>query len=114
MVSSQNLEILRSVLEHAFYEVIHASTADQGVALSLNHSLAGVVLDSEFLTEQGWTLAQTLKGLRPAVPVLLFATEPCEIKVPHVLDGVVHTHADLLEYLSSSLQRNTADANAGP
>jgi DNA-binding NtrC family response regulator len=89
---------------HAQYEVVSAFRADQAVAFSINNSVAAVVLDSEFLIEHGWTVAQTLKSLHPGLPVLLLAEDHHEVKLPHAVDAIANTPAVVLQELRRFLE----------
>jgi DNA-binding response OmpR family regulator len=54
--------------------VIESFTTDQAVALCVSNRIDAVVLDQEFFVEiDGWSVAQSLKLVKPSICVLLVA-----------------------------------------
>ena len=52
--------------------VIESFTTDQAVALCVSNRIDAVVLDQEFFVEvDGWSVAQSLKLVKPSICVLL-------------------------------------------
>lgn len=63
---------LSRVMRHAGLTVIDSFTADQAVAICVNNDIDAVVLDQNSFTEtEGWSVAQSLKSIRPKLCVLL-------------------------------------------
>ena len=63
---------LSRVMRHAGFTVIDSFTADQAVAICVNNDVDAVVLDQGFFVEtEGWSVAQSLKLIRPKLCVLL-------------------------------------------
>jgi len=62
--------MLREVKTSGF-EVIVAFTADQGVAIYMGNQVAAVLLDAAFIRNDDWTVAKSLKLIKPGVPILL-------------------------------------------
>ncbi len=109
--SSHNLDELCSILRSR-YEVMVSSAADQAVALCASNAVATVVLASEFVTARGSTLAQSLKSLRPEIPVILLAENHDEVQIPHVLDAVHTTPAGILHELKHRLDGEPKDGGS--
>jgi DNA-binding NtrC family response regulator len=107
-----NLTRFHSVLSSAKYEVVPALTADQAVAFCINNVAAAVVLDSEFFTVEGWSVAQTFKSLRPELPIVLFVEESHEMAVPQSVDAIAATGAALLQELHRLLDSADSAPNA--
>gem|GEM_PF-1167310 len=98
-VSPMNLRAFQCVLRSADYQVVSALSPDQAVAFCVNNAVAAIVLDSEFLTEQGWSVAQTFKSLCPKVPILLCVEDRRRIEIPLAVDALADTPATLLQEL---------------
>lgn len=63
---------LSRVMRHAGFTVIDSFSSDQVVATCVNNDIDAVVLDQEFFVEtEGWSVAQSLKLVRPKVCVML-------------------------------------------
>jgi len=52
-------------------DVTVALTTDSAVALSLGTHFAAVVLDASLIRNNDWTVARSLKLIRPSVPIVL-------------------------------------------
>jgi len=102
--SDMRVKTFQSVLGSAKYEVISAFTSDQAVAFCINNAVTAVVLDSEFLTVEGWSVAQTFKGLRPGLPVLLFVEDDHHGPIPQSVDAIAKTSDDILQELQRLLE----------
>jgi CheY-like chemotaxis protein len=102
--SPQNLQLMLAALPQRGYAGLAASTPEQAVAFCVGHSVAAVVLDSEFTTEHGWSVAQTLKSMNPNLPVLLLEAGH-NGDVPAGVDGVAPSISHMLEELNSLLSR---------
>jgi CheY-like chemotaxis protein len=86
------------------YEPLVASSPDQAVAFYVSHNVAAVVLDSEFFSEQGWSVARTFKTINPHLPVVLLHASPTE-PLPSAIDAVATSPALLLDKLNLLLNR---------
>ncbi len=73
--SAQTAELLRRALGSKTSAVLTAFTADVAVAFCLNNHVDAVVLSSELLDDT-WSVAQTLKSIRPTLPILLVTDAP--------------------------------------
>ena len=100
--SVYQLREMREAFPAKEYEVIAASTPEQAVAVCLNNHISAVVLDSEFATEAGWSAAQTLKMIKPQLPVMLLLNN-AEGTVPSGVDAVAHGHTHMLPRLKELL-----------
>lgn len=73
--------------------VVEAFTTDQTVAVCVSNHIDAVVLDQEFFIEvDGWSVAQSIKLVKPSICVILatrarFLTE----RRPKGVDGVVNS-----------------------
>jgi DNA-binding NtrC family response regulator len=97
--SSSQHQRLHSALSKT-YEPLVASSPDQAVAFYV----AAVVLDSEFFSEQGWSVARTFKSINPHLPVVLLHASPTE-PLPSAIDAVATSPALLLDKLNLLLNR---------
>lgn len=100
--SVYQLREMRSAFPARDYEVLCASTPDQAVAVCVSNHISAVVLDSEFSTEAGWSAAQTLKMIKPKLPVMLLLKRP-ECPVPSGVDAVAPNHSHILPKLKGLL-----------
>jgi PleD family two-component response regulator len=70
------------------YEPLVASSPEQAVAFCVSHAVAAIILDAEFYTWQGWSVAQTFKSINPLLPVLLLHENLAD-PLPPGVDAVV-------------------------
>jgi DNA-binding response OmpR family regulator len=82
---------LSRVMRHAGFTVIDSFTADQVVAICVNNSIDAVVLDQDLFVEtEGWSVAQSLKLVRPKLCVLLVSRATrLHDRLPKGVDAVV-------------------------
>ncbi len=66
------LEALTYMLEKAGYEVVPATTGDQGLSLLTTQTVQGVLLEYDLPDATGATVRAEMKRIKPEVPVLLF------------------------------------------
>ncbi|HEU5450801.1 MAG TPA: hypothetical protein VFU76_02390 [Terriglobales bacterium] len=80
-------------LQHAGFTVIETFTTDLAVALCVSNQIDCVVLDQEFFVEtDGWSVAQSLKMVRPSMCVLLVSRAArLNDKLPNAVDAIVST-----------------------
>lgn len=98
--SSSNKGTLPLILKSAEYQVILPLTADEAVAFCISNLVVAVVLDSEFLSEVGWSVAETLKALCPKVPILLFVEPHRDGTMPKGIDATANTGETMLAELN--------------
>ena len=102
--SAVQLREMRNAFSTSQYEVLLASTPEQAVAVCINNRVAAVVLDSEFLTEAGWSAAQTFKMVDPHLPVML-VLEGAAGSVPSGVDAVAAGPSHILPKMKGLLKR---------
>ena len=85
---------LRSRLKSFGYALSEVSSGHEGVAFCASNAIQGVLLDAAFLDQvEGWSLAQSLKMVRPSVPILLLDTRHVHSSaLPNGIDAVCRTH----------------------
>jgi DNA-binding NtrC family response regulator len=98
-VSSFKLTQLCAALPAGLYQVLSASTPEQAVAVCATNNIAALVLDSEFLTDGGSTLAQTFKAVNPHVPIILLEMGH-NGDIPAAVDAVATTSEMMLKKLA--------------
>jgi DNA-binding NtrC family response regulator len=105
-LSEHRSELERVLREHG-YTVVVPAAADQAVALSLHNKFHAALIDEVTLTQaEDWSLAQSLKMVRPQVPVLLLV-KASDTKQQPMLEGVdcvVSEAADPLEVIDALTQ----------
>ena len=86
---------LRSRLKSFGYALSEVSSGHERVAVCASNAIQGVLLDAAFLDQvEGWSLAQSLKMVRPSVSILLLDTER-QVRssaLPNGIDAVCRTH----------------------
>lgn len=77
-------------LRNAGNVVIESFSTDQAVALCVSNRIEAVVLDQEFFVEiDGWSVAQSLKLVKPGICVLLVTrTTPIGKGLPEGVDAM--------------------------
>jgi DNA-binding NtrC family response regulator len=80
------------------YQALPASSPAQAVAVCVTNNIAAVVLDSEFLTHDGCTLAQTFKAVNPHLPIVLLG-KGHNGDIPKAVDAVATTNRMMLKKL---------------
>jgi hypothetical protein len=82
---------LSRLLRHAGFTVIESFTADQVVAICVNNRIDAVLLDQDLFVEtEGWSVAQSVKLVRPRLFVLLVSrASRLHDKLPEGVDAVV-------------------------
>lgn len=109
-------ELERVLREHA-YTVVVPATADQAVALCLHNRFHASLIDEGTLAEaEDWSVAQSLRMVRPSVPVLLLVKGAVtkEQPVPDGVDCLV-SDADPSEIVNAlqRCMRGTANTATG-
>ena len=67
------LDALKYMLETAGYEVVSATSGNQGLALLATQPIQGVLLEYDLPDAAGSAVRAAMKRIKPEVPVLLFA-----------------------------------------
>ncbi len=78
-------------LRNAGNVVIESFSTDQAVALCVSNRIDAVILDQEFFVEiDGWSVAQSLKLVKPGIGVLLVTrATPFRKELPESVDAMV-------------------------
>ena len=91
-----------AALQAAGYEVVSVNSAKQAVALLfVMHSVAAVVLNQRAREQAGFDVAQSLRAIRPDVPIVLLCGEQIN-PLPLNVDVCVST-VQLVEKFTSAL-----------
>jgi DNA-binding response OmpR family regulator len=69
--SAALLEQMRKALKAYSFDLLGAFTADQGVAICVSQWIAAAILEADMIRAQDWSVLQTLKMIRPNLPILL-------------------------------------------
>lgn len=79
------------VLRNAGHVVIESFTTDQAVALCVSNRIDAAVLDQEFFVEvDGWSVAQSLKLVKPGICIVLVTRAmPLRKGPPQGVDAMV-------------------------
>lgn len=67
------LDALRYMLEAAGYEVMSATTGEEGLSMLATQCVDGVLLEYDLPDAAGSSIRAEMKRIKPDVPVLLFA-----------------------------------------
>ena len=102
-VSAFKLKQMCAALPVRQYQALSASSPAQAVAVCATNNIAAVVLDSEFLTDGGSTLAQTFKAVNPHVPIVLWEMGH-NGDIPGAVDAVVTTREMMLKKLAALIK----------
>jgi DNA-binding response OmpR family regulator len=65
------LEQMQKALKAYSFDLLGAFTADQGVAICVSEWIAAAILEANMVRAQDWSVVQTLKMIRPNLPILL-------------------------------------------
>jgi DNA-binding NarL/FixJ family response regulator len=88
-------------LEAKGYEVVSTDSSTQGVAmLYIMHSVAAVLLHYRVEDRTWFKLAQSLRAIRPGVPIILLSRDPI-LCLPPWVDACVGTEQPLEEVASA-------------
>jgi len=85
--STSQLRVIVSHLPHEEFEAVAASTPEEAVAFCTANHVTAIVLDSEFVTESGWTVAQSFRMVAPHLPIVLVKANH-DHEVPVGIDAV--------------------------
>jgi DNA-binding NtrC family response regulator len=87
--SSTVFERLHQCLRHSDLNVISAITSEQAVANCVAEVISVVIVDCDSMPGRQWSVAQSLKMVRPALPVILLEKDEKHSKMPTGIDAVV-------------------------
>ena len=110
--SASHLETLQSVLHSANYKLVCCMTVDHAVAFCVDTRVSAIVLDTEFLTSQDWSVVQTLNSICPGVPVLVLAGNQ-DNNIPPGVDAVARTPELILRELQRLVDGHAASGTSG-
>jgi len=82
--SSSQLELIISHFAEEEFEAIAAASPEEAVAFCAANHVSAIVMDSEFVTEGGWTVAQSLRMVKPQLPIVLLKAGHGRELPPHV------------------------------
>jgi hypothetical protein len=71
------------------FETFPSSSPEEAVAFCAANHVNAIVLDSEFVTEGGWTVAQSFRMVKPQLPIVL-------LKRNHAHHNHLPTHVDVV------------------
>jgi DNA-binding NtrC family response regulator len=97
--SPSQLKELTSAVSSMAYEAVSASSPEQAVACCIGNPLVAIIVDSEFLTEGGWTVPQSIKMVRPDLPIFLLKQEH-NGDIPHGVEAVAPTVPLIMQKLA--------------
>ena len=69
--AAPSLESMLIQMKSGGLDVTLALTSDDGVALCLGNHFAAVVLDASLIRKDDWTVAKSLKLIKPGLPIVL-------------------------------------------
>ncbi len=108
--SISQLELIVSHFSEEEFETILSSSPEEAVAFCAANHISAIVLDSEFVTEGGWTVAQSFRMVKPQLPiVLLQRNHGHHSHVPTHVD-VVASKVELIPEALKILLKQLADA----
>lgn len=108
--SSSQLELIISHFDEEEFEAIAAASPQEAVAFCAANDVSAIVLDSEFVTEGGWTVAQSLHMVKPQLPILLLKAGRDHEVPPHV-DAVACKVEMILGALKALLKKCGANGH---
>jgi hypothetical protein len=103
--SPTQLKELVSAISSMACKAVSASSPEQAVACCIGGHLVAIV-DSEFLTESGWTVARSIKMVRPDLPILLLAQAHNE-DTPHGGAAVATTVPLMVQKLAALVAQHS-------
>jgi CheY-like chemotaxis protein len=104
--SPSQLKELVSAISSMACKAVSASSPEQAVACCISDHLVAIVIDSEFLTESGWTVARSIKMVRPDLPILLLAQVHNE-DTPHGVAAVATTVPLMVQKLAALVAQHS-------
>jgi CheY-like chemotaxis protein len=108
--STSRLRVIVSHLSHEEFEAVAASTPEEAVAFCTANHVTAIVLDSEFVTESGWTVAQSFRMVAPHLPIVLVRANH-DHEVPVGIDAVAAGADLVIGALKMLLANGTPDGH---
>jgi len=99
---------LREIIAHlgeTHYETIPVSSPEEAVAFCAANQVNAIVLDSEFITEDGWTVTQSFRMVAPQLPIVLLKPEKIAV-IPGGIDAIASSTELILGTLKALLARS--------
>jgi DNA-binding NarL/FixJ family response regulator len=87
--SSMVFERLHQCLKYGDLTVVSAITSEQAVANCVANMISLAIIDCDSMPDRQWSVAQSLKMVRPALPVILLEKDEKHLKMPAGIDAVV-------------------------
>ncbi|HET9790394.1 MAG TPA: response regulator [Candidatus Angelobacter sp.] len=87
---SGSVSQLRAIVSHFpqdEFETIASSSPEEAVAYCAANHISAIVLDSEFATEDGWTVAQSFRMVKSQLPIVLLNAGPRR-ELPLYVDAI--------------------------
>lgn len=91
LLADRRNSTLKKALRTAGFQIFETFTTDHAVAVCINNPIHAVVLDQNWFVEtEGWSVAQSVKAVKPSVPVLLIvAGRKLGAKLPVGVDAML-------------------------
>ncbi len=109
--STSHLRLILSHISQAEFEAVPVSSPEEAVAFCTEDHITAIVLDSEFMTEGGWTVAQSFRMVAPQLPIVLLQPNHNH-EVPAGIDAVV-AEADFVGILKKLLANGAPGTHNG-
>lgn len=111
LVDRRTSVLKRHLVENGF-RVVESYTTDRAVAICVNNTIDAAVLDQEcFVETDGWSVAQSLKAVKPNLCIVLVSSaKRLQKKLPEGVDAMIDSGD--IDALLTSLRRLTAHSTA--
>lgn len=109
--STTQLDRMMAHLTRPEVEALSASSPEQAVAFCAANHVSAIVLDSEFTTEGGWTVIQSLRMVHTKLPIVLLKADHGD-EVPAGVDAVTSQIDLVFGTLNTLLHRPLHHASA--
>ena len=110
--STSHLRLILSHISEAEFEAVPVSSPEEAVAFCTADHVSAIVLDSEFVTEGGWTVAQSFRMVAPQLPIVLLQPNHNH-EVPAGIDAVVAGADLVIGTLKKLLANGAPDTHNG-
>jgi CheY-like chemotaxis protein len=112
--STSQLRLIVSHFSDEEFETILSSSPEEAVAFCAANHISAIVLDSEFATEDGWTVAQSFRMVKPRLPIVLLKRNHSHHHPlpPHV--DVVASKAEMIPGALKILLKQLPNARTTP
>jgi DNA-binding response OmpR family regulator len=97
--SPSKLKEFSSAVSSMAYEAVPVTSPQQAVACCSSNPVTAVVMDSEFLTDTGWSVARSLKMVSPSLIILLLE-HGHNGDIPDGIDAVATTLSLIMQKLA--------------